>query len=326
MTNPPATSLSAADCLARGGAILRANWRLVPLRLILVLAMSLLSVMAMGLPVLVTGRELLTRWPESPAQWRGWVQQLIAQIADHREAFAISLVGTFLLLTVVLVVWSFTEAGSFGVLYSADRQAPAQAPAGVWFETFSMRDFFGWGGATVWRFLALILIYYAFILVLALLGAGLVRLAIGSGGRWGTWTGLGLGCGGALPLIFLILCSMAVVWLAKAGLSVQGSGAWAALGLGARILSRRLGTVLVLFVVWIVAAIGSALILTSLTGVTLRVLGRLPFPVLMAGNFVFQLIQILVAHWLQLWFAAAFVVLVRSERVAVMETMAVSTP
>ena len=327
MTNSPAARLTALDCLARGGAILRANWRLVPLRLVLVLVMALLSILALGLPVVVTGGEGLARWPTSPAQWQGWIEELVAQVADHQQVFAISLVGTLLLLAVVLVVWSFTEAGTYGVLYSADRQVPSQAPAGVWFETFSMREFFGWGGTTVWRFLVLALLNLALSLALALLWWGLSALALSSGDRWGAGAGIGLGCGGALPLLFLLFSWVAVFWLAKAALPAQDSRSFAALGMGVRILSRRLGTAFVLLGAWIGASFGLVVMGSFVSGFAVKVVGVSSMTLLAVGSFLVQLVQSLLGQVLGLWIAAAFVVLVRSERqAAIEEAVAVSAP
>ncbi len=319
------TRLSATDCLVRGGSILRSNWRLAPLRWILALAMGLLSLLAIGLPVVVTGRELLTQLPENLASVQGWIDEWVAQIAEKPQLFAISLGGTFLLLAVAILAWAFTEAGSFGVLLNSDRQAPAKAPAGVWFDTFSLGDFFGWAGRYMWRFLALFLVYVALCLLLALLAVGLFALAAGSGNRWGTGAAVGLGCGGALPLAFLTLTLLAVFWLAMADLSSERSGTLVALGLGLRVLGRRLGAVLLLFVVWIVAAVGLS-VAFSIPGIGLKAMVGGSVKTSVAIDLVLQLMQSFVAQFLHLWFAASFVALVRSERAAMDSTLPANVP
>lgn len=315
--------------MVRGAAMVRSNWRLVPLRWLLALTMGLLSLLAMGLPVIATGRGVLDPPPRDFAALEGWGRDLMVQIAEQPRLFAISLAGSFLLLVVALLVWAFTESGTFGILVSADRQAPPRASSAAWFKTFSMGDFFGWGGRYLWRFVGLILFFLVAGLVLSLLVGGLTELTVSGGQEWLGWAAVGVGGGRALPLTFLSLTLVAVFWLAMADLPREGSGPWPSLKCALHLLGRRLGAVSVLFGVWIAAEFALSLALFS-PRVELRAWGAGSLGASLLVNIGGQLLQGLLAQLLHVWFGASLVALVRSERGAMdsprMPTVAENTP
>jgi hypothetical protein len=304
--------LSALDCLARGGAILRGNARLVPWRWGLMLIPTLFGVLAVVLPLLAAGGASLDNVPEDPRQLEAWLTEIGERMVDNPQPLLLALVGSAALLLLAVVAWGFIEAGSYGVLYGADRQAPPKAPAGPWYRTLSLREFFGWGGRYLWRYVGLLLLWCV---LLAILGAGVGLLAALTGvgaTRWGPGAGFGIGCGGALPLAFLFFALFAGLWLAMADLVRQESGVWRGLGTGLGVFGRRFGAVLVLLGVWLVGMVAVTAIFV-IPGLLLRSLtGGVP-EASAATEVVLQLIQSLVSQYVHLWLAASVVVLVRSE-------------
>jgi len=248
--------LSAADCLRRGWTNLAANWELVLLQWLQSLLVVILLALAVALPVVTLGADVL-RSGRSAAQVLAVVAARLGRLSPAVLLAGVAMLAVWLL---SVLVHSWFQAGAYGVLASAERQAlPGRLRPRLLFRPFSLRDFPGWGALYLGRFFRLLVFFWALALPLSV--AVLVWLvSLGVGGEiWGKPAVLGLGCFGLLPLGFLFL--VAGLWsrVAQADLAREGSGARAAARRGLTVLGRRLGAVALL--VFLVAGAGMALAL-----------------------------------------------------------------
>ena len=153
--------LSAADCLRRGWANLSANWELVFLQWVQLLLVAALLAVSLVPPLAVIGSLGAGR-----ALGRAVGPSLL-----------LALVALLALWTLALLVYSFFQAGTYGILAAADRQAlPGGRRSPLFFRTFSLRDFLGWGGRYVWRFAGAGLLFGGALLLLATVAAQGARL------------------------------------------------------------------------------------------------------------------------------------------------------
>ncbi|MFY9826541.1 MAG: hypothetical protein WAM82_34585 [Thermoanaerobaculia bacterium] len=251
--------LSAADCLRRGWTNLAANWELVLLQCLQSLLVAVLLALSLLLPVVTLGADAL-----ASGRSAGRVLEVVTARLGHfgRLSPAVLLAGVAMLAVWLLsvLVHSWFQAGVYGVLASAERQAlPGHRRPRLLFRTFSLRDFSGWGALYLGRFFRLLVFFWALALPLGV--ASLVWLvSLGVGGEvWGKPAVLGIGCGGLLPLGFLFLVAGLWSQVAQADLAREGSGARAAARRGLTVLGRRLGAVS--FLVLLMAGAGVALAL-----------------------------------------------------------------
>lgn len=313
--------LGAIDCLRRGLLSLRANWELV-------VALWLGTVVFMGLLVgglvplfLGLGLSLADLFPPGGGEPGDAAGALLEALTGGFTPIAVGLAALLVAWTLAGLFYCWLLGGLYGVLHAADRQAPASTPdgrvAGGWamFRTFSWRDFTGWGRRYWGRYFGFVNLYGLLALGVATLFAFLVAAAFGIGESWGVPAGIGVGCGGALPLVFLLVVLALWSALAFADLGRPESRVGSASRQALAVLGRRLGTVLLLLLLTIVASIaGNAIFLPfsvagsfaseSLDSVLGSILLQGPLTIL---QFFFSTI-LNVAH------AASLVALVRSER------------
>jgi hypothetical protein len=236
------TRLSALGSLRRGFASLSANRGLVWLGWLQGLVLWALTVGGLLLPLAALGLGL----GESLAFLIEGEAPPFTQDFDHRLERAVPalIAATLAMLavwTLAFFVYCWFQAGTYGVLIAADRQAPPGARDRELFATFSRRNFAGWAGRYLWRYFWLLNIYLLLatpLLVLAMVW--LVAIAFGAE-RWGMPAAVGIGCGGALPLGFLAAVLALGMWLSMADAAREGSGPMIALRTGLRVLGRRLG-------------------------------------------------------------------------------------
>jgi hypothetical protein len=199
---------------------------------------------------------------------------------------------------------------------AAERQAHprAQDQAGGWrwFRTFSLKDFSGWGGLYVWRFfwffhLALT-VSLVFLLLLALLVVGAV---IGQE-RWGPGAALGIGCGGALPLLFLVLVYALWYTAAQPAVALEGSGPVRGSKLALRVVGRRLGgSFLILLVVVVISiVVGMGFFLAQMASSLTLQENFVPW---LVAYVLLYLVQMAFSSALSVYFLAAFGSLVVAE-------------
>ena len=154
----------------------------------------------------------------------------------------------------------------YGVLVAGDRQSPA-GPPGDWrlFRTFTAENFRGWGASHVWRFFwffNLVLLLFTLLFSAFILLAGLVALA---GQAWGGVAALGVGCGGVLPLFFLLLLMSLWVGVAQADLANNDSSVRTASRRARRVLGKRLGGLLLIMLLGMVASVVLSMVFLPLS-------------------------------------------------------------
>ncbi|HKI04435.1 MAG TPA: hypothetical protein VKK31_20825 [Thermoanaerobaculia bacterium] len=294
--------LSAFDCLRRGWTNLSANWELVVIQWLESFLVLVLLAVGLLVPLVILGTNVLNG-----------IDDVLRRLADFSPALAMSLTAMLAVWLLALLLHCYFQAGAFGVLASADRQAlpgPRRDPR--LFRTFSLRDFFGWGGRYVWRFLGLRVLFWGLALLVA--GAVLFWLVfLGLGGvEWGGAAAFGIGCGGALPIGFLALVLGLGFHVAQADLARDGSGVRPAFRRGLDVLGRRLGAVLALFVAALGAALALAAVFLPLSAVIGSLLSGAPRWRALVQLILFFL-QALPNTLLAMVLAGSLVALVRSE-------------
>jgi hypothetical protein len=241
------------DCLSRGIASLRANWELVIVHWLQGIVVFALVATGALLPLVVIGVGALGALPTSGTEIGPWIERVADSTRGLAGALFLAGLGTLVVWLLAALVYSFFAAGVMGVLHNADRQAPP-GPARDWrsFRTFSLRDLAGWGGLYIWR-------YFGFGLLSALLCTVLLTLLVGvwvlagvwGARRWGAGAAFGIGCGGALPIAFVVAALALWATLALADLAREGSGVWTACRQAVRVLGGRLGTVLLIALLFV---------------------------------------------------------------------------
>ncbi|KAB2962622.1 MAG: hypothetical protein F9K16_08640 [Thermoanaerobaculia bacterium] len=302
--------LAGIDAIGRGLSNLRANRELV-------LAQCLATVLLLGLSVLSL-LPLFVALGMSLADFAGTApEEALARLADPglwlSPGVLAALGGGVVLGTVAIAVYSWFQAGIFGVLIAGDRQAGAggRRPHEL-FRNFNWGDFAQWGRLRVWRFFAW---YHLFVLVgmaSMLLLALLLLAAVGVGLSQGLIAGLAVGCGGALPLFALLVLVGLVGEAAKGDLARQDSGAGASWRRGARVVGRRPGAALLMLLLWICASMGLSVFLVPLQLAGDFGLRDQPFAHISLEAIVFVL-QVVLGALLGLAYGASWVALVRAE-------------
>ena len=307
--------LDAIDALRRGLANLRANWELVFVQWAGSLVVGSAVIAGFLPPLLILAGGGLATLASGGAQALG--RKLAGLASDPARLVSGPMLAALL---ATAVIWTFALAahcwflgGTYGVLAAGDRQAPPGPPRDSRFlRTFSLRDFSGWAGGNVWRFFWFVNLFF---LLFTALATGVALLVIGAvllGRARGVAAGVGLGCGGALPLVFLALVAGLGFTLGLADLVRESSGILTAARNGFRILGRRLGGVLLLYLLVIVAGMGLG-ILFFVPTLALDFAFRNQFLASLPLRAVLMILQWLVSALLNIAFAGAVVGLVRSE-------------
>lgn len=307
---------TAFECLHRGLLSTRANWGLIPLGILQNVLFTLLSVLSLLPPFLVLGGMALLERDWSGAAFEDWLAGLDEMVAGALVPLALAVLASLLVGLLAVAVWGWFQGGIVGVLLAAERQAlpGAQGRAGGWrwFRTFSMGDFAGWGGRHVWRFFWLFHLSLAVVLVFGLLAVLLILGAVYGQEAWGGGAALGIGCGGALPLLFGLL--VYVLWYAAAqpAVALEGSGPLRGAVLGLRVVGRRLGASLILGVVVLGLSFAVGMIL-AMGQLALDVLLRDRFAVWLAAYGLLSLVQWFLTVALTVYGLASFASLVSAE-------------
>jgi len=311
----------AVDCLRRGFLNLRANWELVPLQLAQTLIVVIVTLAGLLPLVVALGAGDLIDPEALPQDLEMVLESLIpalgAELVELWAPLSVALLAGMLIWTLAFFAFCYFQAGIFGILMSGDRQAPiARGASGAWrlFRTFSLRDFRGWAGRFVWSYFWLLSLLAGFALFWALLLLVLLLGGLWGGDRWGVMAGVGIGCGGALPLTFLLVVLALWTYLAQVELARGEVGVWRALGRSLQILGRRLGAVTLIFVLMVLAGtvIGAFFLPLSLA---VDVSLRESLSGWVTAHSLLALLQWMAQAWLTVGFAASFVALVRGEPV-----------
>lgn len=307
--------LSALEALGRGLANVRGNLELVGVSAggsLIVLALVFLTL----IPVLGVGGEeiasffALSTGQATPGDYAALLERAWATISGLWSVILALSVG----LTLGSIVYSWVVGGLLAVLVAGEAQAPpGSGRGGELFRTWSWRLFSGEATRLVWRVLLFFSLWLLVVLaVVALFGALLVAAAAIGGSR-GIVSGLALGCGGALPLGFLLFAVLGAMSLGQVELVPPASGVLQATRAGVTLLGRRLAAAVALFVLFFFASFAIG---TVEAGVGLGLLGSLagrPWA-LGTAQTVLLVVQWMISAFLNLVLVASFVALVRGER------------
>ena len=264
-------SLTARAAVEHGLLSLRANWELIVvvwLRSLLVFGLVVLGLLP---PMWVLGeRNLAGALAMDAAAWSRWSATATKQFLAFQEQMLapmlMAVVVTLLIWMLAFVVYCHLQGGILGTLVAADRQCASGIPR-RWelFRTFSLRRLVGWGQRHVWRYFWLLNLLLALYFVWMLLAACLVGLAVFASQRWGEPAAFGVGCGGGLPLLLGLLVLGLGSNLAQVALPSAEATVWSSLRRALKVLGERLGAVILLTILWILAAItvGIVLAMTS---------------------------------------------------------------
>ena len=307
---------TAIDCLRRGFLSTRANLGLLWLRLLQELLVALLIIGSFLPPLLVLGGAALLEgeWNESAVE--GWITGLADQLPGKVLALTLAVVASLVIGLLAVVVWGWFEGGILGVLIAAERQAlpGAENRAGGWrwFRTLSLHDFSGWAGRYVWRYFWFFHLAMTVGLVLLLFMMLLVFGAVYGNESWGPGAAIGIGCGGALPLVFAFLIFVLWVSVAQPAVALEGSGALRGSSLALRIVGRRLGASLLILLVMVVAALLVGTVFAVGQGVA-GLFVQDSFGALITLYAVFSLLQMVIGAAINVFGLAAYSSLVVAE-------------
>lgn len=217
-------------------------------------------------------------------------------------------------LTVASVVYCWYYGGILGVLYAGDAQAPPGPRRGAeLFRTWSPRLFAAESTRLVWRVLGFFTLWLtAFAGVLCLL-VFVPLVAAGVGGSSGVAAGVALGCGMALPLLFVFFALLGASCFGQVELVPPQSGVKEASRAGLRLLGRRLPATVALLVLLFVAAGALGAVDAGIGWAVGEALAGAPAAA-MAAQVALFVAQALLSALLNLVMVAAFVALARSEQ------------
>lgn len=307
---------TAFECLHRGLRSTWANWGLIPLGILQNVLLTLLGLLSLLPPFLVLGGMALLQRDWSGAAFEEWLGGLDEMVGGALIPLSLAVLASLLVGLLAVAVWGWFQGGIVGVLLAAERQALPGAqgrPGGWrWFRTFSMGDFAGWGGRYVWRFFWFFHLGLLVGLVFALLFVLLILATVYGQEAWGGGAALGIGCGGALPILFGLL--VYALWYAAAqpAVALEGSGALRGAVLGLRVVGRRLGASLILGLV--ILALSFAVGLIFATGqLALDLVLRNRFAVWLAAYGLLSLVQWFLSVALTVYGLASFASLVSAE-------------
>ncbi|HTQ80297.1 MAG TPA: hypothetical protein VMM92_09890 [Thermoanaerobaculia bacterium] len=244
--------LSALDCMRRGLTNLWANRELVILQWLQGFAATLLLAVGLALPLAALGFDLAAT--DVLADPNRTLPEILPRAAGRLPSLSLALAGTLVLWLLAILLHCYVQAGTYGVLLAADRQAlPGTGRSAGLFRTFSLRNFLGWAGLYGGRFFG----FANFAGLLFLLWAAGLALWMGAtlsgAAHWGETAALGIGCGGALPLAFAFCVLGLWYGVAQADLAREGSGVLIASRQGLEVIGSRLGAVLLVFALFCLA-------------------------------------------------------------------------
>lgn len=312
----PPRKRTAFDCLRRGFLSTRANWLLIPLGILQNVLFTLLVLLSFLPPFLVLGGMALLERDWSGPGFEEWLGGLDELAASALAPLALAVLASLVVGLLAVAVWGWFQGGILGVLLAAERQAlpGAEGRAGGWrwFRTFSLRDFAGWGGRHVWRFFWFFHLSLTVAMVFALLIVLLVLGAVFGQEAWGGGAALGIGCGGALPLLFGLVVYALWHGAAQPAVALEGSGPLRGAALGLKIVGRRLGATLLVGVVVLVVSVAVGMVF-GLGQLSLDVLLRDRFAVWLAVYGLLSIVQWFLSVALTVFGLASFSSLVAAE-------------
>lgn len=310
--------VSAIDALQRGLRNLRANPMLLALQV------------GQGVVLLVLG--LAGLWPlalaigldEAAELWlagqQGWdpgrvadFEGLFENALDQWQLLVAALGAAAAVWAVAFLVYCWVQAGVMGRLAAGEAAAGAGASAAD-FRVYSWPAFTRDAAARIWRFfwlLNVIVIVGGIFLIVMTLGLSLMMAL--AGGDGGLPLTCALGC--LMFVVTLVVFFFLFAWtgVAKAELVVGDGGVLATCGRSFSLMWRRLGAVLFLLILFVVASVALGLIFLPLSIALDVVIGDSLMGQL-SGDLALMLIQTPLNAALTVALSASLVALVRGER------------
>jgi hypothetical protein len=252
--------LDAIGALRRGFLNARANWQLVPMQWLFGLLFAFLLVLSLVPVVVAICWSVFQDLPSGFDQWMGWAERLPQILMARALPILIGLLVSLAIGVVAVWVYGYLLAGTYGVLAVGEAQAPRNPLPGTpgtlsWrqFVAFEWSGFHASGMARVWTYFWTIHLFFTLALVLMLIWALVIVAAVWAFQGYGGFAAFGIGCGGALPLVFLgVILSfwsrLAMIEATRRGASVLGAAR-----AGFELLGKRLGAVLLLFLFQVIA-------------------------------------------------------------------------
>lgn len=243
-------------CLGRGLSSLRANWELVPV----VLAQSLLTtgltlagvfmvLTALGVGVVTWLRELGPDWQ------RRLLDDLTAGLEGPPALLPLvaPLLGATLVWTLAFALWCYLQGGVVGILAEGEAAAGEGRPGWRSFRRFSAAGLDLAGRRLFWKYFWLNHLLGAVASIWLLLAMALAALSGGLVAAGDTTFGVAAGCVGLAPLLLALVAIGLWSLLATVEVARPGCGVWAASRRALGTLRRRLGDVLVISLLALVA-------------------------------------------------------------------------
>ena len=253
-----AMKLSAIDSFHRGLVNLRANWELILVQWLQIFVVAVLVVVGFLPPLAILGFGDLDLIESSAEDWMSIMDSASDLVARGRDAWVLLLAALVLSCAIwfmATLVYCYFQAGIYGVFMAGDRQAPPGRPRGrQWFRTFSIRNLRGWAARYLWRYFWMLNLFLLLGTVWFIVPVVLMMLVVYGEARWGMSAALGIGCGGAIPVLFSMFVLAFWLGLAQAELAREESSVLQATKRGLRVLGRRLGAVILVAVAVIVAS------------------------------------------------------------------------
>lgn len=309
-----ATRLPALDALSRGFRNVRANRELVLVQI----ASSLLLAASIAVPLLlffvrlgIPLRAFAARDPQAIVQALESIELDLGQLAS---TLGLGLLLLLVLGTLVFLLHCWFQAGTLAVLLAGEAQAPAvrAAPVAV-FRTFSWSGFVGWASRFGMRIFWVDNLFLSLLtLVLLVLALPFLATAWLSSADSISWAGCLIGCGLALPLGFVVLVLVLAMTVAQICAVEEGSTAFGATRRAFAITGRRLGGLLLLYLLMIIASLAVTTFFAGVGFILNLAISQLPVlqTVLSAGLGV---VEFFLSVVLSLIMTAAIVGLVRAE-------------
>lgn len=242
--------MTSFEALGRGLLNARANWELIVVQLVQLLAVTLVMVLGLVPLFAALGVGSIAAIPEEPEELARWLVDLFARTSP--ASLLAGVTGLLLIWLVAMLVYSYFQAGLFGVLVSAEHQAPPGSVSEArLFRTFRAGDFFGWSRRFMWRLFWFFNVFGAVALAGVLLVVVFIALVAFIGGRYGAVSGFTIGCIGALPILFALVAFSLWAVLAQVELVRPGAGFWPAQRQALEVLGRRLGAASLIWLIWV---------------------------------------------------------------------------
>jgi hypothetical protein len=303
--------LSAVDAIQHGLLNLRANWQLVPALVIQSLVVSVISLLGLVPIVMVLGfafvRGVATQLDSFEAE------QFLLRLVEAGVPLIFAFLVATLVWTLAFVLYCYFQGGILGVLAAGESRARGQAGGWQSYRAFSRSAFFESAERLTWPIFWLVNLFMAVGLavftVLAMAGWGLFVLRSDAPAA----ALIGLGC--LALLVFALLLMFLSVWmqLALAEVATGARGAMAAARAALATAYRRLGAVVLLFLLLLVISIGVALVFAPFSMI-LEVALRDRLGAYLAGQALVSLAQWLASSIVGVGWSAVLVALVASEK------------